>query len=238
MHDSEQPYVGALETNEDQGASGAKMLAFAQALAAAEGDALGPVVDTYLDRDAILTFLAVDRAIAHIDGPLAFYCNAPAGQGNNPGQIGNHNYYWYEESAAARFWIVPWDLDFAFNGLGGFGGQMGAWYEPVAEMSCGCPESGGQGGGASLRWRPAGCDKLVQGLALLREPYEERLRAFAEGPFRAQAVSPQLDAWASQIAGLVAEQAEDPEQISVEAWESALSNLRSAIDSLRAAAAP
>jgi spore coat protein CotH len=237
MHEAEQTYITALETNEDQNPSGAKMLAFAQALAAAEGDALGDVVDTYLDRDAITKYLAVDRAIAHIDGPLAFYCNAPAGQGNNPGEIGNHNYYWYEESAAARFWIVPWDLDFAFNGFGGFGGQTGAWYEPVAEMMCGCPESGGQGGGASLRRLPSGCDKLVQGLALLREPFEARMREFAEGPFRAQAVDAQLDAWAQQIAGLVDEQAQDPEQISVEEWESALSNLRSALGSLQTAAA-
>jgi spore coat protein CotH len=238
MHQAEQTYIDALETNEDDpGASGAKMLAFAQALAAAEGDALGAVVDTYLDRDAITNYLAVDRAIGNIDGALAFYCNAPAGQGNNPGEVGNHNYYWYEESAAARFWIVPWDLDFAFNGFGGFGGQMGAFYDPAPEMSCGCGESGGQGGGGSLRRIPAGCDKLVQGLALLREPYEQRLRAFAEGPFSAQAVQAQLDTWAQQIAGLVAEQAQDPEQISVEEWDSALSNLRSAIEGLHAAAA-
>jgi len=235
IHDTAGVYLNALETNEDANPNVVPMQSFAAALTAADGEALLDVVDTYLGRDAILSYLAVDRGIAHADGPLGFYCGVPAGQGNNPGPIGNHNYYWYEETTAPRFWIVPWDLDFTFNARG-FGGRMeAAWDEPVSGMTCACPATGGgQNGGGGLRRVPAGCDKLVQALALLRDPYRERLREFVEGPFRAESVNAKLDAWSAQVAGAVAEQAQDPEQQpTVSAWQSALTSLRSALDALR-----
>ncbi len=237
MHDMAQTYLDALETNEDDAPSAAHMVALANALQAASGSALVDVIDTHLGRDAITTYLAVDRAIGHMDGPIAFYCNMPLGQGNNPGAFGNHNYYWYEATAVPRFWIIPWDLDFAFNGLG-FAGQGGAaWYEPASGAACECP-AGGQGGApGGLRRRPATCDKLVQGLALLRDDYEAQVRAFVAGPFRAEAVNAKLDAWSAQIAALVAEQAQDPEQqLPVQTWQSAVASFRQTVDMLRAAA--
>jgi spore coat protein CotH len=235
MHDTEQTYLDALETNEDQAPSVARMLAFARALEAADGDTIARAIETYVDRDAILSYLAVDRSIRHEDGPLAFYCDSPAGQGANPGAYGNHNYYWYEETLAGRFWIIPWDLDLAFNGLG-FAGQMETvWYEPLDGMACECPARM-QGRSFMSPKRPAACDKLVQGLALMRDGYRARVGAFVDGPFGRESVSAKLDAWSAQIADLVAEQAQDPQQPSVEAWQSGLTNLHSALESLQAAA--
>ena len=236
MHDAAQAYLNALETNEDQLPSVARMQSFAAELDAAEGAGLVPLIDEYLGREAILNYLAVDRVIAHADGPLGFYCGLPAGQGNNPGPIGNHNYYWYEETLDQRFWMIPWDLDFTFSGRL-FGGREAAWDEPVTEMACMCPTTGGgQSGGGGLRRVAAGCDKLVQGLAQLRDPYRERVRAFVEGPFRAGDVNAKLDAWTAQIAAAVKEQAQDPEQQPGEsAWQSALNALRSSVDQLRGA---
>jgi hypothetical protein len=102
-------------------------------------------------------------------------------------------------------------------------------------MTCVCGAATGQM--FAPRRRPAACDKLVQGLALLRDAYDERVRAFVDGPFRAEAVNAKLDAWSAQIAAVVAEQAQNPEQLQVDAWRSALSSLRASVDMLRAAAA-
>jgi len=236
MHGTEQPYLDSLETNEDDAPSVARMLDFARALGAAKGDAVARELETYVDRDEILSYLAVDRAIGHGDGPLTFYCNSQAGQGANPGAFGNHNYYWYEEARARRLWIIPWDLDLAFNGLG-FANQMEVdWRKPLEGTACDCPAAPTQGRSFMSPKRPAACDKLIQGLASMRDGYRERVGAFVDGPFRRESVTAKLDAWSAQIADLVAEQARDPQQPTVEAWQSGLMKLRSTLDSLHATA--
>jgi spore coat protein CotH len=231
MHTSEEPYLAALETNRNDEPSVAGMLDFMRALEAAEGEALGSVLDEYTDAEALLSYLAVDRVIEHWDGPLAFYCGLPAGQGANPGPFGNHNYYWYEEEATARFWLVPWDLDFAFQSSPIGGPDAQPWDEPLTGDACVCPQ------GASFSRIPAGCDKLVQAMAQRRELFDERVRAFLEGPFEGASVAAQLDAWAAQIEPLVAEQRALPEQRGVDGWQAALRGLRMTLDALRTRAA-
>jgi len=230
IHDDEQVYLDALESNTEQSPSAARMVAFAQALATADGAELPGVVDDHVDRDALLRYLAVDRAISHDDGPLAFYCNLAGGQGGNPGPYGNHNYYWYEEVASQRLWLVAWDIDLAFRGFS-MPSMSGKFYEPVAAESCRCPEPSGNA--FRIARRPAACDKLVQGLAGQVGDYRAHLRELLDGPFRADAVAARLDAWSAQL--LPALQEEVPDQPTAEQWPSQLQSFRTTLDSLRAA---
>jgi hypothetical protein len=231
MHDDEQTYLNALETNKDESPSAGKMVAFARALAGADAASLPQVIDEYVDRDQIARYLAVDRAVKHFDGPFSFYCGIPNGQGNNPGPFGNHNYYWYEESDSSPLWLVPWDVDLDLNSfplLGNSGGSV--WYEPVVdEAKCTCAASTSP----LPSLRPAMCDKLFQAFATFSGDYEAKLRELVEGPFSAESVGARLDAWSEQIASAVEEQAAADVPPTVEAWRSSLDSLRTTLESLR-----
>jgi hypothetical protein len=188
------------------------------------------VIDDYFDRDALLRYLAVDRAIAHDDGPLSFYCNIAGGQGGNPGPYGNHNYYWYEEVAARRLWLVAWDIDLAFRGFGMLS-PLGKFYEAIPAAGCECSQASGDA--FRLTRRPAACDKLVQGLAALLEEYRAHARELLNGPFSAESVDARLDEWSAQL--LPALQEEVPDQPTPEQWQTQLVGFRSTVNSLRAA---
>jgi hypothetical protein len=235
MHDDEQVYLNALESNREESPTAVRMVAFAEALAAADAASLPEIVDEYLDRGAIARYIAVDRTVKHFDGPFNFYCGIEKGQGNNPGPFGNHNYYWYEESDSAPLWLVAWDVDLDFNafpGIPGLGGSQGKWYDTVDEASCEC----GAPAGLLPRTRPAMCDKLVQGFATLVDDYHSQVRAFADGPFRPESVDERIDAWSAQIAPIVEEQAASALPPTVESWQSGVAALRETAGSLHAEA--
>ena len=84
------------------------MVAFATALGAASEAQLPGVLEEYLDPLHLMRVVAVDRAISHWDGMMAWYCS------QQWGACGNHNLYWYQQEGVARFQLIPWDLDNTF----------------------------------------------------------------------------------------------------------------------------
>lgn len=58
-------------------------------------------VGKYLDVPAYLTYLAVENAVAEVDG--------------QSGVIGINNFYLYQLDGTARFAFIPWDKDFSFT---------------------------------------------------------------------------------------------------------------------------
>jgi hypothetical protein len=152
-------------------------------------------IEGFLDRDYFLRYLAADRVTINDDGAMHWWCT-PLGQGNNPGGIGNHNYYWYEAEAEQRFWIIPWDVDMslAANPIVIVNPE---WRQPGA---CTCDGAGG-GYGATA----ASCDPLIDIWAGWRDDYEAAVDAFLAGPFSEQNVNAKLDAWSEQIDPVVME---------------------------------
>jgi spore coat protein H len=108
----------ALETNKSDVPSTQGFLNFQVAVSRGEAESSG-----FLDRAYLARYLAVDRVIINDDGALRFYCNESAGA--------PHNFYWYQESLSPRFWLIPWDLDNAFNNDRAFSSIDPAWYEPA-----------------------------------------------------------------------------------------------------------
>ncbi|HET9953470.1 MAG TPA: CotH kinase family protein [Polyangiaceae bacterium] len=96
-------FVAALETNEDE-ADVSDMRRFAEAIAQASATTFREDMARWIDLDAVLRYIAVDRAIKNWDGIMAFYS-----------PISPHNFFWYhEEDAQDRFHLIPWDLDNTF----------------------------------------------------------------------------------------------------------------------------
>jgi hypothetical protein len=62
-------------------------------------------IDSFMDVEAFLRFLAVQAVLANLDSPL----------------LTGHNYYLYLDSAKERLTWIPWDLNEAFGGFMGGG---------------------------------------------------------------------------------------------------------------------
>lgn len=100
---TETVYVDALETN-DKTPDVSDIQAFAAAIDGATAETFVSDMAPWVDIDAVVRYLVVDRAIKNWDGIMAFY---------DP--IRPHNFFWYHDSGnASRFHLIPWDLDNTF----------------------------------------------------------------------------------------------------------------------------
>jgi hypothetical protein len=189
QYDDAATYLAALETNRDEMPSAARAVAFNAAIAE------GPeAAAEWIDREYVLRYLAADRVTINDDGALHWWCT-PLGQGNNPGGIGNHNYYWYEATSADRFWLIPWDADMALA-ANPYVLISPEWREPG---TCTC------NGGGGFSSRAASCDPLIGLWASWNADYEAAVDAFLAGPFSEVNVNAKLDAWTAQIDPVVRE---------------------------------
>lgn len=215
MHDSADVYRAALETNEDENPVLDRIVKFAAAtkLGAA-------AVEEHVDRAYVTRYLAADRVMANDDGSAHWWCLA-IGQGNNPGGTGNHNYYWYEEELAGRFWLLPWDMDSSL-GATSFVRIQPEWR---TKAPCACSGNPPQ--------RPTSCDPLFAAWAEWNSDYEAAVDEFLSGPFAASRVEDKLARWSNQIRPAVTEAAGRNGAPAVATWELAGTLLRVAIDSLR-----
>jgi hypothetical protein len=215
MHDSPDTYRAALETNEDSNPPMDQIVGFAAATKAGSA-----AVERYADRGYVARFLAADRVMANDDGSAHWWCLS-VGQGNNPGGIGNHNYYWYEDELGGRFWLIPWDMDSSLRATEFV--RIKPEWRTTAPCSCsGNPPQ-----------RPTSCDPLFSIWAGWSADYEAAVDEFLSGPFERSRVDSKLAQWSAQIQPLVAEAAGRngaPPEIF---WQDAVVVLRGAIDSLR-----
>jgi hypothetical protein len=191
-------YVSGLEANKDEAAVGA-MKSFAVDLAAATDETIESVLRAHTNFDQLMRYLAIDRAINHWDGPLAFRCRHPEDVPPMPPEVleaqtpalgwevcQNKNYYWYEESNSGLLWIVPWDMDLAWNSFG----QFPDWNTPpdVCEIQ--------------QQGRPPRCDKLINWLATVLRPHYQRAgqELLQSGVLQAATLRSWLEGWYSQVA--------------------------------------
>ncbi len=221
IHADQSAYIAALETNEDQMPSVQAMLNFRSAVE--QGAA---AAETMFDRDYLMKYVAIDRVIINDDGIFHWWCTAD-GAGNNPGGLGNHNYYWYQEAQREHFWLVPWDFDNAFNSAG----FVTVWPEWNASAACFCAPMPGTF--PPVGQRPPSCDRLTQHFASWMSDYNQHVDAFIAGPFASSAVNAKLDAWTNQIRAAVIESSGRNGAPSEGTWNSAVSSLRSMIDAAR-----
>jgi hypothetical protein len=226
---SAEEILEGLRTNEDESPSVEKMIRFGTELTSASGDMRAEAVQSWLNVQHTMNYIAVDRTIRADDGPFHFYCIF--------GECSNHNVYLYEEAKTDRMYLIPWDLDNAFvidgdnrTGTDAFLFVEDAWND--ATVPC---ESGTGFRFFTLSQMPPSCDPFLNALGCYFTPgYESAVRTFLDGPFSAATVEAQLTAWEEQIAAAVDEQfATNPEHPSPTAWKAATQNLRFRIERLR-----
>ncbi len=211
----EQEYLGALETNEER-ADVSDMLAFAQAVDVATVDDVETTLGAHLDIPHTLRYLAVDRAINHWDGIMAFY------QPEKP-----HNFYWYHDRGDTNlFRLIPWDLDNTLDQ---------DWFaDPAPEFNVApVPDWNQKPRNCDMRpvWEPNGpvrvtpprCDKLLDLLAMgYWDEFATVGRELLDGTFTVAALQDQVDEWVPMLEPLVAE---DP-QLNADQWQGQVQDWR------------
>jgi hypothetical protein len=210
----------ALETNEDEQPVFDGMLGFGGALERSAPDALAETIADFTDLDYAMRYVAVDRTIAHDDGPFHWYCGGSS--------CSNHNYYWYEQPGGDRLWLIGWDLDSVFN----LDNTTTTLWMSWEDTSLGCdPVSRAP---FIIPQRVPICDKLTFGWAQQQKRYLDAVEAFLDGPFDPEAVEKKLRAWEEQIVPVVHEAAElHDDAVTPAEWHGAAVALRSAITELR-----
>ena len=215
-------YAEQLETNKDT-ASHEAFAAFAAELqgapdAAARRQALGH----WTDLDLLARYMAVDDAIANVDGATAIYCDPDA-----PGECGNHNYFFYLSEDQSRFQLIPWDLDSTLWPQTSYD-NVPPWQ--VTPDDCGVRYRIGFN---EANLAPPGCDPLFNGLAADLSDYDAALETLLQGPFSQATVEAAIDKHAAFLADAVAA---EPGGQTVERWRSELAMLKHNVPLLHARA--
>ncbi|MFP6641364.1 MAG: CotH kinase family protein, partial [Myxococcota bacterium] len=214
-------YLGSLRTNRDEDPTADKIVAFYEAL---QSDASEAVVD-WLNIDYMMRYFAVDRAINNDDGAMHFYCGL-----FGPDGCANHNYFWYEEVARDRLWLVPWDLDnAAFGAAFNLVAFPGDWRDD--DPSC-VPEPG------PIPFLPPAvnpaCDPMIHALGDYSGLYQERQQELLDGPFAQERVEQKIDAWIELLRDeVIAAHEANPLLIDAAAWEATAESFKASLTAAR-----
>jgi len=211
----------ALETNEDDDATSVlSMMGFAAAV-----DLDPQAARRWLDRDYMLSFIAVDRMILNDDGAFRWYCYTFRGLDFGLGS--NHNFFWYESPVSTRMWLIPWDLDLSFAGAERT--RIDRDWRDKSDCTCHTAELDVP---ASPQRAPA-CDALTGELATWLDDYEQVVDKLLAGPMSGEAIDGKLMRWIELIEPTVQEAAGLHSAPNESEWQDAVSFLRSAIDHSR-----
>jgi len=151
-------YTAGLETNNDPGdnTNVQRMVSYYNAIQASNEQTFEQNLSSYMDFDHFLRYMAVDVAINNWDGIRSWYSDKTAQQ-----WASNHNYYFYEEeNANGKIWLIPWDLDNTFFEIDPYyeTAKVPQWNETPANCA-GHPVWNGE------FIRPPNCDKLTKLMA-------------------------------------------------------------------------
>jgi spore coat protein H len=189
------------------------MRSFAEAVAKTTPEDFDDDIAPHVDVEALLRYIAVDRALRNWDGITAFYS-----------PLTPHNFFWYHDDGDAdRFHLIPWDLD---NTLWDFDPYMypEQWVTapPLPDLSStpwSCQPRPVWDLASGTFVTPPRCDKLLD--LLIRNHWSDlvsvgtSLRGSALDPERMQAIA---DHYRAQIEPIVAE---DP-TLDVTLWDAAV----------------
>ncbi|MCJ8313887.1 MAG: CotH kinase family protein [Saccharospirillaceae bacterium] len=179
------------------------------------------LMNQWFDMETIIRSIVVDRSIKADDGMLHWYC---AGKTN----CFNHNYYWYQ-SNNKKMYLIPWDLDNAFENLGEPKNPITYIEDNWNKTRNECQSF--PSGPYYVPQLSAACDKLIYAMTLFEDEYNQYKMQFEQNYYNTSTVNQLLDQWSDQIEESV-KQAQDnhEDQISITQWKQAVKKLKSDIN--------
>ncbi|MCP4352974.1 MAG: hypothetical protein GY795_46580 [Desulfobacterales bacterium] len=212
---SDERYLTALKTNENDNPSVEIIKNFGQSIADANQDDLQSIIAESMNIDEIISYAVVDRMIRNDDGAFHWYWF---------GYPFQHNYYWYEEPNNQKLHLIPWDLDNAFDNIID-DNPVTAIADEWGQITNDCKPF--RYGPYKIPQWSASCDKLTSGWASFTDDYNRLKAQFKEGPFSESQVNSLLDTWSDQIRNAT-EEAEEThgDALTVSEWERAVDKLK------------
>ena len=210
QYDTPDPYRAALRTNEDDG-DVSRLVALANRVRETDVVAAPEALDPWIDRDVMARYFVVDQLTNNWDGIWKFYCSGA--------YCGNHNFFLYEDPAAGKVVVIPWDLDHCFGRPNR--DMARSWWEDGPEV-CEIQQVNAWTG-----VRAPQCDPLLRGL--MRGDwgrYQASLQALiagAEAPLTVEKALALLDHYRAQLWPLVEA---DPAGPGLAVWRNAVAELR------------
>ncbi len=207
-------FLASLRTNEDDETSPQLIQRFARDLLDADNPA--EVVREYMDVEALMAQLAVDRTIRHDDGPFHWYC-----EGVISDECSNHNFFFYEDPDNATITMIPWDLDNAFANIIDDVNPIIPIPDGLGDITADCGVF--QHGAMGFAQRSASCDPLFAAWASMEAEYAAAIERLHAGPLRAEELDPLIDQWAAQIAAATEQASEaHDDALHPDIWNEAL----------------
>jgi spore coat protein CotH len=167
-----------LENNQET-ATFDRFQSFATEMLGAADEQLPTTLGKWMDLDYLMTYMAVDYAIANWDGVTTFYCGSWG--------CTNHNYYVYQEETQPKFWLIPWDLNATLM-VEHWLGNPPPWDELDVDCATYIP-----GKDPDTQTKPASCDPMIRALALNRDGYHAAVKRVLEEGFVPERLNAQID---------------------------------------------
>ena len=176
-----------LKTNENENTSIELFKVFGEMMANADSISSREIIKNYMDINSIISYVVVDRAIRNDDGVFHWY--------NFFLDVSfNHNYYWYEHPKENKLYLIPWDLDNAFDNIT-FENPITFIADDWGEISNDCkPFKYGDWG---VKQRSAGCDKIIDAWISFRKEYQQLQTKFQDNLINKSLIM--IDTWSDQI---------------------------------------
>lgn len=176
-----------LKTNENDNTSIELFKGFGEMMANADSISSREIMKNYMDINSIISYVVVDRAIRNDDGVFHWY--------NFFLDVSfNHNYYWYEHPKENKLYLIPWDLDNAFDNIT-FENPITFIADDWGEISNDCkPFKYGDWG---VKQRSAGCDKIIVAWISFKKEYQQLQSKFQDNLINKSLIM--VDTWSDQI---------------------------------------
>ncbi len=202
-----------LKTNEDI-ADHSAMTQLHDALKNTTYDTFEEDIEPLWDLENFARLMAVDRALANIDGVVRFISDYESSPVSN---TTNHNFYFYQMEGTDKFTVIPWDLDLIL------------WHPDDIENTTKLPNWNYLPDDCETNFefwqyaKPAACDKFFN--LYVQHYWDQYVTASNEllaGPFQLDAMYTDIDRWAALIEQAVIE---DP-YLDVDDWRDQVGYLK------------
>jgi len=208
-------YMEGLKTNDDpeDNPDVQRMISYYNAIQESNEQTFEQNLSPYMDFDHFLRYMAVDVAIHNWDGVRSWYSDQTALK-----WASNHNYYFYEEeNAGGKIWLVPWDMDNTFWEIDPYfeTAKVPQWNETPTHCG-GHPTWNGE------FIRPPNCDKLTK---LMASVFWNRFVKFGERFLRELFVTQRLVDKINTHKQLIAESVQRDPAINGASWTNDVNTL-------------
>jgi len=223
---TDQSLEKSLKTNEDEKFSFDIIKSFGEQILESKDEIdLKDVIISRMDVEKIMALIIVDRLIRNDDGPFHWYCDENE-------FCSNHNYYWYEDPSSKKLYLIPWDLDNAFENIIFSTNPVTPIADNFGETTNNC-EPFEFGPWNIMQWS-ASCDKLTKGWSYFSNELLNTKINFLNGPFEENRISNIINEWIDQIESSIIEESEiHSDATSYEKWSGSLDYLISQLSFVR-----